>query len=695
MFITSREKSIVDLIVKTKGKHTVHSLSTFLNVSVRTVQRDLKSVEKILKQFDLELKRTSNDGLFIKGKNEQIYRLVQNLTSVNPTDETPEERKLSLLVILLHEGPSFKIQVLANQLGISTATLTAYLDDVAEWLTKFSITVTRKRGVGVELFAEEANKRHALTSYFLIYFYEELIENLYLLQRGIKQNEAILGYFSPRYLLVIDQLVNQKINKAQTRLADSDYIGLIVHICVTIQRTENNFLLEQEGEAIHKYTSEFQLMEKVCRELKDKLSIPITNHDVNFLTVILRGSKVQAADVVYYDSVLLGKLIKNIIQNVSSTLHVDLSDDFSLFQGLLAHMEPSIFRLKQQLELFNPLTEEIRKKYPVLFKTIKKSLKNEFKDIDFPDDEVAFIVLHFGSALLMNEEKVRIKAVVVCPTGIGASKMLASRMKKELAEIHTVEILSINDFQTANLHEYDIVISTVRLPFTDFDYILVSPLLSDKDIRFIENYLQHNLGKLTRNKQYLNPENQKDDLTNNKQPNVKRLLQGIKDVHSSMDSILNNLRVFRNHHIDDHWKVLKEMVEQAEQDGLITNSNSVLKHLEEREKKGGLGIPNTNMGLFHCREESVQELIFQVSHLDYPCTVKGMNGQEMQMKNLLLMLAPENMSKREQEILSIISTSLIESEVAMMIFSSSNEAMIRNKLEDLFLDYLQNNLIKE
>ncbi|SFK31956.1 mannitol operon transcriptional antiterminator [Halobacillus dabanensis] len=695
MFITSREKSIIDMIVRTSGKHTVHSLSSFLNVSGRTVQRDLKSIEKILQQFDLTLNRRADDGLFIDGKNEQIFRLIQNLAGVNPTDETPEERKLRLLIILLQEGPSIKKQVLANELGVSGATLSAYLDDLAQWLNKFSITLTRKRGVGIELIAEEVNKRHALANYFLVYFYEELIENLYLLEQGKEDNEKILGYFSPQYLLVIDKLVNQKVNKGQTRLADSDYIGLIVYICLTIQRTQDGFSLQKEYKEENESSSEFQLMKTIREELEEKLSIPITNSDVHFLTIILKGSKVQAADAGYYDSVLLGKLIRNVIKDVSFMLNVDLSDDFSLFQGLLAHMEPSIFRLKQQLELFNPLTEEIKRKYPVLFMAVKKSLESEFNDIDFPDDEVAFIVLHFGSALLVHEEKVKINAVVVCPTGIGASKMLASRMQKELTEITDVKILSIKDFQSANLDNFDLVISTVRLPFTDIDYILVSPLLSEKDIGFIKSYLQNNLDKLTRKNQYLNPKEQQEAEPPTKQHDVKELLQEIKDVHSSMDAILENLLVYRTKQDGDHWNVLQEMVDQAEQEGLLTNYAKVMQELEEREKKGGLGIPNTNMGLFHCRDDNVHELIFRVSHLGTPCKVKGMDGEEMQMKNLLLMLAPENMSKREQEILSIISTSLIESDFAMMIFSSSNEAMIRKKLEDLFLDYLKNNLIKE
>ena len=695
MFITSREKTIINLIVKTSGKHTAHSLASFINVSVRTIQRDLKAVEKILNKFDLELSRTTDDGLLIEGKNEQVYKLMQSLSDVHTTDETPEERKLQLLIKLFHEGPSFKTQVLSKQLGVSITTLTSYLEDIANWTKYYHITLTRKRGVGVEVHGDEVNKRKALANYFLVHFHEELIESLYLIQKGDQLKEVVLGYFPPQYLLQIDDLVNSMNNRGQSRLADSDYIGLIVHICITIQRTEQNFVLQQEIEKATELTTEYQVMEQLCEKLMKTLVVSITKSDIHYLTFVLRGSKLHSATAIDYDSIMLGQMIKNVIQHVSSQLHVNLDKDFSLFQGLLAHMEPSIFRLKQQMGLYNPLTGEIKRKYPVLFMAVKKSLQKEFEDITFPDDEVAFIVLHFGSALLLNEEKADIHAVVVCPTGIGTSKMLASRIQKEILEIHSVEIKSIKDFEKTNPKDYDVIISTVRLPFTNIDYILVTPLLSDEDISMIRSFLLRNLQELTSKKEYPSPVNHKNKVSIKKNQSVHELLQEMKDVHSGMEDILHHLRVDRVKNVVNHMQAIKKMLEQAEEENLVTNSTKVLRKLEEREQKGGLGIPNTNMGLYHCRDESISHLIFRVTHLSEPCIVKGMDGQETPMKNLLLMLAPENLSIREQEILSLISTSLIENEIAMMIFSSSNEAMIRKKIEDIFLDYLQNNLIKE
>ncbi len=173
------------------------------------------------------------------------------------------------------------------------------------------------------------------------------------------------------------------------------------------------------------------------------------------------------------------------------------------------------------------------------------------------------------------------------------------------------------------------------------------------------------------------------------------MLEELKDTQQSIEEIMKNFRVYRMPELKNHERIMEKMVEIAEQDNLLTDRRDVLEALEEREQKGGLGIPNTGMALFHSRHESVQELLFQVAHLQEPCLVKGMDGKDMLIKNLLLMLAPDQLSTREQEIISLVSTSLIENNEAIMIFSSANEEMIRAKLEAIFLDYLHTNLIRE
>ncbi|MFD0051849.1 BglG family transcription antiterminator [Actinomycetes bacterium NPDC127524] len=692
MFITSREKAIIELIIKTSGKHTALSMASFLNVSVRTIHRDLKMIETTLSHFDLKLIRNNNDGLVIEGKNEQIFRLIQKLLEVRPVDHTPQERKLNLLILLLHEGKSFKIQSLASQLAVSVSTLTAYLDELTDWLSNYNVVLTRKRGVGIKLQAGETEKRKALANFFLIYFNEELIEALFLLEKGNVESDKVIHYFNPEYLSNVDRLLSEYISKGQSRLADSDYIGLIVHICITMQRIEMGFIMEEIETDL---PDEFQFMKMLCREIEEQFKVHFSDSSIHYLAVILKGSKLQNADAVHYDSVMLGQYIRNLITYVSSQLHVDLSADFSLFQGLLAHLEPSIFRIKQKMAVFNPLTEDIRRKYPVLFMAVKNSLDKQFKDIAFPDGEIAFIVLHFGSALLLREEHITISSLVVCPTGIGTSKMLASRIKKEFIEIDSVDVKTIKEIQHADLSQYDLIISTVRLPFLRIEYILVNPLLRHDDIRSIRSYLSTNIKSFTRNKK-----NQgramKDDggSVRKKNSGIHEVLDEIKAVHASIDSILNNFHVYHSREWGNQKQVLAEMIAEAEKNKLLCNGESVLRSLEKRERKGGLGIPHTGMGLYHCRHSDIYELIFQVTCLKEPIPIKGMDGSQMEMESLLLMIAPEELSAREQEIVSLISTSLIEDHQSILIFSSASEAAIRTKLEDIFLDYIQNNLIR-
>lgn len=693
VFITSREKTIIELIIKTSEKHTALSIASFLKVSARTVHRDLKAIESLLKQFNLQLVRTQDEGLIISGKDEQIFKLIQELMKVQPTDQSPKERKL-LLVIKLLEEASFKLQTLAKDLGVSITTLTSYLDELTDWLEHYSITLVRRRGVGLEVVSTEINKRKALANYFLVYFGEELIEQLFLLENNQSKQEKALYYFNTAYLAEVDRIVNLKINKGHSRLADSDYMGLMIHICIMLQRSEKGFQLE-EAMLINEASNEYKLIKSVCQELEAQFSLSINPNDITFLAVVLRASKFQVANAVDYDSLVLGRIIKRVIQDVSTQLHIDLTNDFSLFQGLLAHMEPSIFRIQQHLEAFNPLTEEIKKKYPLLFMAVRNSMEKEFKELSFSDDEIAYVVLHFGSALVVREENVVIKALVVCPTGIGTSKMLASRIKKEFIEIDSVDVKSIKEIHETNTERYDLIISTVRLPFLACEYILVNPLLSDEDINSIRTFLQKNVEELTQKNRYSAKSNITATSIPASRPPFQQIMKEIKEVYTSIDSIFDNLRIYRESSEIDHERIIARMVAAAEREALVSNKEAIVQKLKEREEKGGLGIPETSMALFHCRHEGVGKLLFQISHLHYPCQVKGMDGKMMEVRNLLLMLAPENLTIREQEILSLISTNLIEDKEAMMIFSSSNEEMIRKKLEDTFYEYLQNNLIKE
>src|SRR5699024_12871995 len=81
-----------------------------------------------------------------------------------------------------------------------------------------------------------------------------------------------------------------------------------------------------------------------------------------------------------------------------------------LLKDLVAHLQPAIYRLKQQMSIKNPMVDQIKRDYPDLFALIKSGVQETFPDIDFPDEEIGYLVLHFGSALLQKEPAISLNA---------------------------------------------------------------------------------------------------------------------------------------------------------------------------------------------------------------------------------------------------------------------------------------------
>src|SRR5690625_7197283 len=63
LYISGRERKIVEALLKARQAITMSELASELEVSSRTIHRDLKNVEEIVSAFDITLDRKSGSGL--------------------------------------------------------------------------------------------------------------------------------------------------------------------------------------------------------------------------------------------------------------------------------------------------------------------------------------------------------------------------------------------------------------------------------------------------------------------------------------------------------------------------------------------------------------------------------------------------------------------------------------------------------
>lgn len=75
MYLSTRESSILTILLNSRTKHTVQDISNRLDINERTVYRELKNIKATLKTFQLELISIPSEGFEIQGKPENISAL--------------------------------------------------------------------------------------------------------------------------------------------------------------------------------------------------------------------------------------------------------------------------------------------------------------------------------------------------------------------------------------------------------------------------------------------------------------------------------------------------------------------------------------------------------------------------------------------------------------------------------------------
>ncbi|PTF05455.1 PTS sugar transporter subunit IIA, partial [Staphylococcus equorum] len=115
--------------------------------------------------------------------------------------------------------------------------------------------------------------------------------------------------------------------------------------------------------------------------------------------------------------------------------------------------------------------------------------------IDFTDDELSYITLHFASAIerISAVTTNAIKVVLLCGSGIGTSQLLKSRMDHIYPELEIVDAYSIYEIDEVMLkHEgIDYIISTVPFEQASVPVIRVSPFLNKEDRKQLNEIINH------------------------------------------------------------------------------------------------------------------------------------------------------------------------------------------------------------
>ncbi|WP_088012438.1 BglG family transcription antiterminator [Gottfriedia acidiceleris] len=695
MYISAREREIINLLLEHPNGINVQEIAENLKVSSRTVQRELKGVESIASAHSLFLKKVLGVGMYIEGTPEQKNELQISILK-SGQEFTQKERQELILCSLLKEPESIKLSSLANDLHVTVATVSNDLNKVEEWLRDFGLDLIRRKGYGIALLGSERKKRkalgHLIAQQLNEYEFLSVVEDEY--ESKDKFSNGLLEIIKLEKLTMIGKMIRDIEQNLPYSLADSAFMTFTIHLSLAIERIIQGEVIQMDQEVLEELSTskEFNFAGQIVNELEEVFKVNIPNAEKGYITMHLLGARQRQEknDWLEGSSTEIVVGLKKLINYVSKELKINFEEDQALFEGLITHLEPAIYRIQKKLDANNPLASQIQEDYPVLFKIIQEGLIEAFPPIVFPTEEIAYLVLHFGSSHVIYDNSKEVRALVLCSSGIGSSKMLASRIKKEIKEITEIEVSSLANLRNIQIEQYDIILSTVEMPGFSKKYITVNPLLPKNEAEKIRDEIKRNT--LTTEATLLRKIHSKKYQKQVKLETPELIKQNLEVVHQYSETVLYILNTFETislPFIPISSVLLLEVCKQANVRGLIGDYFEVTNQLTEREKKGGLGIPGTDIALYHCRSEYVMQPVFLSFGLHESMVVRAMDNSSIKINTLLLLLAPIDMQTGQLEVLSTISSTIIEDEESIRIFTSNNYSDIYNKLSYALYENLQ------
>ena len=438
--MNTRALSIIKILLNSVEPVSSLALSQEIGCSTKTIQNEIKEVNKELK--NCEIVSIRGIGYKIEGniddidiKNSDLYDydrveyIIKKIINLSSTDKD-----------------TIKLEDLADSMYVSLSTVKNDLKEVKKILNEYNLKISskHKQGICIEASEEDIIK-------FIINYSNKVDNSLSI--KDFLNNNIIENLFSIKKIL-LDTLSYENMI-----LTDNEFKNIVNYISIYLSRNNTN-----QSDFIKEYIKKY----------KSKKEKPISEDE----------------------QLLIRKAIKEFCRDLNIATSINLSHDKVFEECLFNHISNLYKRADLGINQYEITAGEIKLKYPFPFelgkiakKTIEKNLNMEISE-----DEVENIALHIGGALERidkRDEKKVYKTIIVCTSGVGTSMLIKSKLENIFkGKLEIIKVIPSYLIDYINVLDIDFVISTVEVNLENVNVIKVSPMLTDKEIKLIEKYIE-------------------------------------------------------------------------------------------------------------------------------------------------------------------------------------------------------------
>ncbi|WP_077735834.1 BglG family transcription antiterminator [Bacillus sonorensis] len=661
--MNSRQKQIIHRLLHVSNPVPLKEIAEDLNISVRTVQREMNAIKNILKHYQLHISKTFGMGMVLKGEKAKKERLASDLDFFfEMKDYSPEERKQGLICDLLKLDEPAKLFVFSCQYHVSESTISHDLEKLKAWFASFQIQLHRKPGIGVYIQGEDMDIRQAIAAVLL----EQMLPEAWieLFHKMDHAKTCVKQLLPDRYQRLIDIELLHRVHRVITgvlsqegvRLDERDMLHLSIHLALAITRCSGRQIEHNRTLPVG-----YPLTSHVLKRIEATFDIQLSPDDINHVKHHLAGVE-KEQQTVKIDDAFAAYLTQLFILKTEEALQEPLMNS-SLLEGLKNHLRSALTRIIGGLAIHNPLLRQIQEKYKPVYNACEQGAKVIAAEIGtpVPDAEIAFLTLHIGASYYDRQTKQsECRAIVVCASGFGTSRFISAKLKKEIRNLVIVDIVASHQLaKWLNDHDtIDLIISTIRLDQMKEKTVVVSPLLTDKEIGLLQNRIA----------------NCRHDKTNLNSPIDTNKEMEYLQTAAFGEGMLQIFRHFSFSSISIPPKVQFEIKRHLDVSDLpLANSSVFVEDLQKREGKGGFIV--NKLAVLHTRSTEVWSLFVRLIRSDRPLS---WNGKEADA--ILVMAGPANAPAEHFAALGEISQSFID-EQHIEVFLKGSEEEVKQQIK--------------
>ncbi|HCJ09752.1 MAG TPA: hypothetical protein DHW14_01100 [Clostridiales bacterium] len=513
--LTPRAQQILAVLLSAKAAMPLSQVAEALGIPERAVRYDLELGSVWLKHQGLKLETQSGVGAWIKGSQADKVQASRRLGSlhVSQLNLNPEDRRVVALAILLgagEPGQACDYERLTELLGISHRTAYSDLVDLRKYLAAKDVTLSRRADGSFHIQGPEVALREIAFRLMERWGAERVWKylragpdspdaELYRLELGSVGCfvATLLAHVDPEPLVRAVQ-AGQESMKAS--FAEPDVFPLLLKLALLVRRVLKGYVTVEPvlDTALLSTLPEAAAAASVARGIENAYGCRLPTGEVSLITLYVLatktathpGSPAMPEDVL---SKLAGHIVDDLVSDVSDRLGLDLGVDSMLREDLRAHLKPVLIRLAFSMKIRNPLEDQVREDYPILYRVVEAAASEVVAPLvgPVPSSELAYLTMHFGAALERAPRFTgqRLKALVVCSSGIATSRILASRLEREFSRLDVVDIRPTASVDISKLPDVDLVVSTTPLQ-CEVPVVVVNPLLPAGDLSALAEKLR-------------------------------------------------------------------------------------------------------------------------------------------------------------------------------------------------------------